>query len=143
MVELLVVLTIVAVLAALVAPNVTDGLGLSNMTVIRQQAKSTQGALDAWLVASPTLGSARQQFNPKAISVGGVATTTPTDLTDFLGHFGAFLSADNRTQLSVITAPDGTPALTTQAMARANAYIWISWGSDYTNSPLRANLVIP
>jgi len=143
MVEMLVVLSIMAILAAVVVPHLTEGLGLSNMSVIRQQAKSTQTALDSWLIESRSISAARQQFAPSAATVGGKATSVPSDLSAFLQLIALHLNPESKTQFTLITAPDGNSAITTTAMARAAAYVTITWDTDYMNTPPRANLVIP
>ena len=113
------------------------------MSVIRQQAKSTQSALDAWLIEAASIPAARQQFAPSAATVDGKATHVPSNMTTFLQLIARHLSQESKTQFTIITAPDGNTAITTAAMGRAAAYLTITWDTDYMNSPPRVNLVIP
>jgi len=134
-VEIMVVVIIIAfVVVAWARPTLQDVYKQSKVAVVRQQAKAIQDALDSWL-QDQALSDSRTLFNSSP------SATAPADQAAFFNsQLAQFINVE---MAADITANSTTTQLRSTAMNYINAYITISWDTNYTQSHPKANLVIP
>lgn len=121
LIEIMIALTILAIVAGLGLYFGQDIIGGSSDTVMREQAVNFQGACNQWLTAQPSLAGAAKSFRVVSGSV-----TTPQDPAAFLRGILPYLSAEAATSLQV----DSAGHFSTTNMRTSGAYMTVNWSTN-------------
>ena len=121
LIEIMVGLTLMAIVAGLGLYFGKDIISGSQDTIMREQAVKFQGACNQWLAAQPSLAGAAKHFR----SVSG-AVTQPRDPAVFLQSLLPYLSADAASSLEV----DASGHFSSTNMRSAGAYMTVNWSTN-------------
>ncbi len=135
LVEILVVLSIIAMGCALYLSVPSPVRHSTTITIVRQQAKELQSASEIWVGEQASLADARAAFNSDP------AATAPASQVAF---FNAALAPELNADLAAdVAAHSSSTRLQSSAMADIGAYVTVAWAVNYTQQHITIVVNIP